>query len=306
MRIANNQYNAMMQTAFNTANSQMDAINLQLATGDQYTVPSQDPIATVQLARLSLEDTQITQYQSNISSLKSRLSSSEGYLRSISNDILSANDLVLQAANGSNTALDEAAIGTAVAPLIQSIMYTANTQDAEGHYIFSGTQTSTQPITYDATAAVGSRYQYAGDTNQQLVTVASGVTQPANVSLPDIATLLNQLDTAQADMSGTGPNPSNPNNTATNNDYETAVSGLATALGSITGKIADLGGQQNILDTINTNFQDVSASNATAAIALGQVNYAASYTQLNNYTIAVQAAQKAYGEVSKLSLFNAI
>jgi flagellar hook-associated protein 3 FlgL len=303
MRIATNQYNAMMQSALNTANSQMDAINLELATGQQYTVPSQNPVASVQLARLSLEDANITQYQANIGSLKSRLYTNETDLRSISNDILSANDLVLQAANGSNTADDEAAIGEAVAPLMQSMLYTANSQDAEGHYLYSGTLTNTPAITYDATAAVGSRYTFTGNSNQQLVTVASGVSQPANVSLPEMATLLNQLDTVQTDMSTPGVNV---NDATPHADMEAAISGLATALNSITGKIADVGGQQNILTTINTNFNNVSASNQQTAITLGQVNYAAAQTELSGYTIAVEASYKSYAEVSKLTLFNAI
>jgi flagellar hook-associated protein 3 FlgL len=303
MRIANNQYNSMMQTALNSANSQMAEINLELATGDQYTVPSQNPIATDQLSRLSRESADISQYQDNISTLKTRLSVNESYLSSISNDILSAHDLVLQAANGSNTSDDEAAIGTAVVPLMQSMLYTANSQNAEGHYLFSGTLTNTQAITYDATAAVGSRYTFTGNSEQQLVTVASGVSQPANVSLPDVATLLNQLDIAQTDMSTPG---ANPNDSTTSADLQNTLAALSTTLNSISGKIADTGGQQNILTTINTNFQNLSVSNQQSAVTLGQVNYADAYIELNGYQIAVQAAQKAYSDVSKLSLFNVI
>lgn len=303
MRIATNQYSDMMNSALNAATAQMNAINLRLATGDQYTVPSQNPIASVRLSRLSREEADISQYRDTISTLKSKLSNSESYLGGISNDILSAHDLIIQAANGSNTSADAASLGNALKPLMDSMLYTSNSQDAEGHYVFSGTQTNTPAITYNAAAAVGSRYTFTGDLNQQMVTVASGVTQPGNVSLPEMATLLNQLDIAQTSITTAGVNVNTP---AVHAQLDGALTGLSTTLDSISSKIADLGGQQNILTTIDTNFANVSLSNQQAAVTLGQVNYAAAYTELNGYTVAVQAAQKAYAQVSKLTLFSVV
>ncbi len=168
---------------------------------------------------------------------------------------------------------------------------------------FSGAQTSTPAITYNAAAAVGSRYTFTGNSNQQLVSVASGVTQPANVSLPEMATLLNQLDLAQNTLGTAGVDPSDP---ATHAQLDASLDAVATGLGVISGKIATLGGQQNILSTLNTNFSNVSLTNQQAASTLGQVNYADAYTQLSGYEAAVQAAQKAYSDVSKLSLFNVL
>ncbi len=303
MRIATNQYSDMMTTALATATSQMDAINQQLATGNEYTLPSQNPIASVRLSRLSREESDISQYQDNITTLQSKLSNSESTLNGISNNLLSAHDLLVQAANGVNSSPDEGAIAGSLQPLIDSIVYAANSKDDEGYYEFSGTQTSTPAITYNAAAAVGSRYTFTGNSNQQLVSVASGVTQPANVSLPEMATLLNQLDLAQNTLGTAGVDPSDP---ATHAQLDASLDAVATGLGVISGKIATLGGQQNILSTLNTNFSNVSLTNQQAASTLGQVNYADAYTQLSGYEAAVQAAQKAYSDVSKLSLFNVL
>jgi flagellar hook-associated protein 3 FlgL len=303
MRIATNQYSGMMTTALQTATAQMDAINLQLATGNQYTAPSQNPIATVRLTRFAREDADISQYQDNVSTLKSKLSNNESTLSGISNDILSAHDLLIQGANGANASSDTNSIAASLQPLMASILYAANSKDDEGYYEFSGTQTGTAAITYNAAAAVGSRYTFTGNSNQQLVTVASGVTQPANLSLPEMATLLNQLDSVHSALAAPGVNVSNP---AVQAQLGAALDAVATGLGAISGKIATLGGQQNILSTLNTNFSDLSLTNQQAATTLGQVNYADAYTQLSGYTAAVQAAQKAYSVVSKLSLYNVL
>jgi flagellar hook-associated protein 3 FlgL len=303
MRVATNQYAEMMTTALATATSQMDSINLQLATGDAYTVPSQDPIAYVRLSRLSRDESDIAQYQNNISTLQDRLSNNESILDGISKDILSAHDLLVQAANGANSAADEGAISTALQPLLSSIMYAANTKNDEGYYEFSGTLTSTPAITYNAAAAVGSRYTFTGNSNQQMVSVASGVSQPANLSLPEMATLLNQLDVAQNTLGTAGVNV---NSAPVQGQIDSAMDAVATGLGAISGKISTIGGQQNILTTMNTNFSNISLTNQQTASNLGQVNYANAYTELTGDQAAVQAAQKAYSDVSKLSLFNAL
>jgi flagellar hook-associated protein 3 FlgL len=303
MRIATNQYSDMMVTALQTATQQMDALNLELATGQKYTVPSQNPVVSVQLDRLSRTQADISQYQANITDLQNKLSNNESYLKSISNDILSAHDLIVQAANGSNTAADENAIASSLQPLIDSILYTANSKDAEGHYVFSGTMTNTQAITYNPAAAVGSRYTFTGNTNQQLVAVASGVTQPGNISVPEIATLLNQLDSGQSTLGTAGVNVNAP---AVSGLMATTLDTVESVLGTVSGTIATIGGQQNILNTMNTNFSDIGLTDQQQALTLGQVDYAQTYTELSGYTTAVEATQKAYSDVSKLTLFNVI
>jgi len=50
----------------------------------------------------------------------------------------------------------------------------------------------------------------------------------------------------------------------------------------------------------------VSLSNQQAMVTLGQLDYGAAAVQLNGYTTAVQATQKAYAKVSALSLFDLI
>ena len=49
-------------------------------------------------------------------------------------------------------------------------------------------------MSYNAAAPLGSRYSYTGNGQTQQVVVGNGVTQAANVTLPEVAPLLNQLD----------------------------------------------------------------------------------------------------------------
>jgi flagellar hook-associated protein 3 FlgL len=186
--------------------------------------------------------------------------------------------------------------GASLKSLQDSLFYASNTKDQEGRYLFSGTASSTPAVTYDPTAAPGARYTFTGNTAKQDVVVGSGIKQAANVSLEEMATLLNQMD-ATATTLASGVNVNTP---AVHALIAANLDALDTAMNSIGFKIAGLGGAQNILSTLDSNHANVSLSNQQAAIDIGQLDYGDAATQLNSYTTALQATQKAYAKVSQL------
>ena len=301
LRISSQQYYDIVTTALNGDQSDISNILTQLSTGQEYTLPSQNPVATVQLLSLTSEQDSITQYQSNIQTVTNQLSSSESYLTGMVNDIESARDLLVEAANGSNSQVDENSIAGSLAPIISSILASANIQNSEGTYIFSGTLTNTPTITYNAAAAVGAQYTWTGNNGTQLVNVNTGMAQPANVTLPTVANLLNALGIVQNTLSSPTVDVSNPTTNAT---IEGAVNTLDSVLNDVNSTIASIGGTQNIIGTLNSNLQDLSVANQSAADSIGQVNYAEAETSLSSYNTALEATQKAYASVSQLSLWN--
>lgn len=303
MRIASTQYHATMNTALQNASARLELILQKMASGQKYMLPSENPIASVRMSRLAREEATLDQYRENIAALRERLTRNEQYLDAMSADMLSARELMVWAADGSNTSADVNAMASSLQPLMDSIFFTANAQNAEGRYEFSGSATSTPTITYDPAAPVGARYTYTGNTDVQLVVVGNGVTQPANVALDEMAATLNQLDEVRAVL--TAPNVS-VNDPAVRAVISATMNALDGTLESISGKIATLGGSQNILTTLEENHSSVSLSNKQAALVLGQLDYADAAVKLNGYTTAVQATQRAYGAVSKLSLFDVI
>lgn len=303
MRIASTQYQATMNSALQQANARLAAITEKMASGKALTVPSDDPLTSVRLSRLTREEAALKQYQDNIGAVRTRLTQNEGYLDGMTSDMLQARDLLVGALDGSNSSSNLEAIASPLAALRDSLLFSANTRDQEGRYVFSGTATGTPTITYDATAAVGSRYTFTGNTESQNVVVGSGLTQAANTSVPELATLLNQLDSAAQVMQASGASTSNA---ATRATMASALDGIDVASDSVSSRIAKLGGAQNILSTLDANHSNVSLSNQQALIDLGQLNVGDAAMQLNAYTTALQATQKAYAKVSGLSLFDVI
>ncbi|HWK49871.1 MAG TPA: flagellar hook-associated protein FlgL [Steroidobacter sp.] len=303
MRIASTQYHTTMNSALQKASYRLEDILQKMASGEKYSLPSEHPVTTVRMSRLHREEAALDQFRDNISALQSRLTQNEVYLNSMSNDMLSVRDLLVWAGDGSNTSEDVSAMAQSLQPLLDSMFYVTNSADAEGRYIFSGTAVASPTVTYDGTAPVGSRYTFTGNTESQRVAVGPGVTQPSNVTLPEMAAMMNQLERVLTTLQTPGVNV---NEAAVRADITAAMGSLDSVIESISGRIAGLGGAQNILATLETSHANVSLSNKQAALTLGQLDYTDAAVKLNGYTTAVQATQKAYAQVSKLSLFDAI
>lgn len=303
MRIASTQYHTTMNTALQKASSRLEDILQKMASGEKYSLPSEHPVTTVRMSRLYREEAALDQYRDNIGALQGRLTQNEVHLTTMSNDMLSARDLLVWAADGANTPEDVAAMAGSLQPLLESMLYVTNSTDAEGRYVFSGTAVDSPTVTYNPAAPLGARYTFTGNTAAQRVAVGPGVTQPANVALPEMAALFNQLENALATLQIPGVDVDDP---AIRPQITGALDALDATIESIGGRIAGLGGAQNILATLETSHANVSLANQQAALTLGQLDYSEAAVKLNGYTTAVQTTQKAYAQVSKLSLFNAL
>jgi flagellar hook-associated protein 3 FlgL len=303
MRIATSQYQSTMTQALQLNQERLSRITQQMASGQRIMVPSDDPVDSVRLSRLQREESAVTQYRDNIAAVKVRLSKNEGYLSNMVNDMMSGRDLMVWSSDGSNTPADLAAMVTPLQSLRDSLFYSANTVDQEGRYVFSGTLTATAPIAYDPAAAAGARYSYAGNTNSQNVVVGNGITQVANDNVQGLEQLLNQIDQTIATLSTPGANANDP---AVRAVLTANLDGFDTALNLISGKIAVLGGSQNILSTLDANHANVSLSNQMAITDIGQLDMGQASIDLNGYSTALQATYKAYSRIGQLSLFSAL
>ncbi|MFZ6647522.1 flagellar hook-associated protein FlgL [Undibacterium sp. TJN25] len=303
MRIASSQYESTMLRSLQLNQGKTSSLTAQMASGQKIMLPSDDPITSVRLSRLTREEAAVSQYRDNIGSLKIRLQQGEAYLTGMTNDMQEARDLLVWASDGGNASADLTSMVNSMQSLKDSIFYTANSRDTEGNYVFSGTATNQPALSYDPAAPVGSRYTYTGNSGQQDVAVGNGITQTANTNVQGLETLLNQMDATITTLQVPGVTPNDP---AVRAVLAANLDGMDTAMGSVSIKIATFGGTQNILSTLDTNHSNVSLSNKTALLDLGELDYSAAAIDLNGYTLALQATQKAYAKVSGLSLFNAL
>ena len=301
MRIATSQYHMTMSRTLQAAQARLEHVMQQMATGQRVLLPSDDPVTTVRLSRIAREQAALSQYRDNIGALSVRLTQNETALDAGLQDLQQARDLLVWANDGANTAADLNAMSSQMVSLRDSLFYTANSRDQEGRYLFSGTASETPTITYDAAAPAGSRYTFTGNTATQQVAVGNKITQPANVSLPEMEALLNRLDLAAQTLQAPGVTMGDPATAAT---LRAALTGVDEAMHGLSARIAGLGGAQNILSTLDETHGNVGVAAQQAVVTLSQLDYGEAAIRLAGYTTALQATQKAYVRVSGLSLFN--
>jgi len=304
MRVTNQQLSMTMLSTLRASNSKTADLMAKMASGQRVQRASDDPIAAVRLLMLERDTSVLTRFQKNIDTLSVRLQKNEAHLDGMLDTVMSAHDTLLAAADGSHSAADLNAMAGPLRTLLDNLKQAANAKDGDGNYLFSGTQTDTAPIAYDPTAPAGSRYSFAGNSEQQDVVIGHGVTQTANVTVDHLADVLNKLELAVEAMEDPALDPGDP---ALRNLLTAGIESLMNnGINALSAKIAHLGGAQNTLTLMNDNHAAQLIANGQATSLVGELDFADAIDQLNNYMTAMKGTYEIYGRMKKMSLFDAI
>ena len=189
MRITNSQITSMMHNSMNASSAELGKLMQQMATNKRILLPSDDPIASVRVLRVQREEASLEQFRKNIANVSGSLSTQEANLKSTSDAMLNVRDLLLWAANGSNTSEDLAAMAGELSIIEDTIFSFANVRDEEGRYLFSGTLSDTPALSFDAATQT---YSLTGNDKHRQAAVANGVLDVATNN----STNLRRLSTA--------------------------------------------------------------------------------------------------------------
>ena len=302
MRITNSQITSMMHNSMNVSSAELGKLMQQMATGKRILLPSDDPIASVRVLRVEREEASLEQFRKNIANVSGSLSTQEANLKSTSDAMLNVRDLLLWAANGSNTSEDLAAMAGELSIIEDTIVSFANVRDEEGRYLFSGTLSDTQALTFDAATQT---YSLTGNDKHRQAAVANGVLVDENVTAASVygtgVGMLNEL----RDLINTLQDPAlDATDPAVRQQIVDTMAALDDAHGRVLGSITDLGGRQNALTLLTDSNEDVSLVNQKIEGELSQLDYAGATIDLNNYQLALGATQKTYLKINEMSLFS--
>jgi len=301
MRISNAQITAMMHSSMNTSSEKLGKLMQQMATGERMLMPSDDPISAVRVLRIQREEATLTQYRTNIANVSGNLSKQEANLKAASDTMLNVRDLLLWAANGSNTSEDLAAIANEMGNLERTILSFANVRDEEGRYLFSGTLSDRPAITFDAATQ---SYGLTGNDQYRQAAVANGVLVEENVTAAQVfgggVGMLNDLNTLVKMLADPALDANDP---AVQASISATLNSLDKTHGDLLGAVSELGGRQNTLTLLSSSNEDVSLVNQKIDGELSQLDYATASIDLNNYQLSLQATQKTYLKINGLSLF---
>ncbi|HDS9360332.1 TPA: flagellar hook-associated protein FlgL [Enterobacter cancerogenus] len=303
MRISSLYNSDAMLAQLGVNGTRMSKLMEQMSTQKRINVPSDDPVAATRLVQLNREQAAIKQYQNNITGLSGALSSQEAHVTAMSNQLLSMNDKLLAAANGTHSTEDMAGFGAELSSMLDSLVASINAQNESGGYLFSGTKTDTKPVVWDETQG---KYVYQGNSGSRETTVANGVNVTENTHVVgafsgsgDDLEMLNKLKALSDKMQ-------DPNVPA--GDYQDELNEMISLSGNARDKVAaiftDLGGRQNRLTMLSDAHTDVSMANDQVVRDLSDTDWATTSINLQLFTNSVQITNKAYSMISQLSLFS--
>jgi flagellar hook-associated protein 3 FlgL len=271
MRISTAEITSQAIQAIDNQSSALQTTQNEVSTGIAVQNAADNPVAASQIVQLSQQQAQLTQYGTNLQSAQTRLSLEESSLSSATTTLQSIRDLAVQAGDATLDDSDRAQIATQIQTQIQALIGTANTQDSNGEYLFSGYSSQTQPFVTDSAGNVS----YEGDSGSRLIQITP------NQSVADSDT------GATAFM----------NVAAGNGTFTTAATTANTGSGSIdTGSVVDsaqwVPDNYTLSFTSPTNYQVTDTTTGTTVVANGAYT-SGSAIQFDGVEVTVSGAPAA-------------
>lgn len=281
----------------NQSLNRLQTTQQEMSSGKKINQPSDDPYGTGLALQLNGDLAGLNDYSRNVSDGTAWTQAATGSLSNIDNMVQRVRELVVQAANGTNSPSDMADSAAEVDQLIDAIKQDANTQ-YNGQYIFSGTATTTPPYQSGATDT------YGGNSGTVSRLVGPGATVQVNANLggvlgngqaadPSGGNLLYTLRQISVDMKG-------GNSAALSGD----LSGLDTNLNSLTQLEANVGAATNRLNLAASRIQDLQAADTQSLSDVQDADLAQTSIDYSTEQAAYQAALRASASILQDSLMN--
>lgn len=172
---------------FNNMQASIAKSMKQISSGNKLTSPADNPAAAAQVLITQQASSLNTQYGVNRQNAATSLNTADGILSGVTKLMQSLASQIVQAGNGSLNASDKATMAQQFQSQLDQLMNLANSKDANGNYLFSGTATSTAPYSVSSNGALYNGNQVVqmlqADSSQQLAVTMAGNTIFGNIQV---------------------------------------------------------------------------------------------------------------------------
>lgn len=149
MRVTQSMLSNNMLLNLNNSYGKMSKLQDQITSGSKITRPSDDPVVAVKGMGYRRDLGRVEQYTRNMNEVNNWLDTSDESLNQVGEQMKKVRELVIQAANDTNTPDERAKIKSEIDQIQKQLQDVANTKIGD-RYIFSGTKTG-QPLFINGT-----------------------------------------------------------------------------------------------------------------------------------------------------------
>ena len=168
MKVSTQLFNKQQVDRFGKLNEDIQSLQSKISTGKNIIQASDDPIGAVELSGLQQVKERFNQYSRNADNAINRLTIADNALQAITNLMVRAKELSIQAANDTFGAQDREALALEIIEMKEEMLSIANSTDSSGAFIFGGYHTGTQPFEKNSKGII----EYKGDRGTNSVAVS--------------------------------------------------------------------------------------------------------------------------------------
>ena len=305
MKISTSQLFDNSVNQMNRQQSKIAEMQAKLASGKQIVKPSDDSEKSAVIQRLQTAIDRQSVYERSLDTAENRLASEESALMSAERILQRIRQLAVQGNTDTLSVDDKEILANEITSLREELLSLANTQDANGNYVFAGSNVQAKAFDVNADGDIiyqGDRTQTSVDISDQrrLVLNRAGdevfasVDRVVDGDTQDISFFKVIDDFAQA--------LATDDEDALNlglEEISSITEGMGASIADLGSRISTVNNQREILEDTNLRYQDL-LSNAQ------DLDYATAVTKLSAELLSLEAAQASFAKISQLSLFNYI
>jgi flagellar hook-associated protein 3 FlgL len=305
MKISTSQLFDNSVNQMNRQQSKIAEMQAKLASGKQIVKPSDDSEKSAVIQRLQTAIDRQSVYERSLDTAENRLASEESALMSSERILQRIRQLAVQSNTDTLSVDDKEILANEITSLREELLSLANTQDANGNYVFAGSNVQAKAFDVNADGDIiyqGDKTQTSVDISDQrrlvlnragdevfmsVDRVVDGDTQ--NISFFKVIDDFAQaLATDDEDALNLGLE-----------EISSITEGMGASIADLGSRISTVNNQREILEDTNLRYQDL-LSNAQ------DLDYATAVTKLSAELLSLEAAQASFAKISQLSLFNYI
>ena len=178
MRISTSEFLLGSLNTMLTQETTVNQLNEEISSGQSLTDPTTNPAGAGLVLNLSDEINHLTFDNNNANAATQSIQSGISVLQQVTTVLNQVRQTAAQAANGTTTAADRTSFVNVVQDALQELVQLANTQGADGSYLFSGSKAATTPFSQLSNGQV----IYDGDGGRNQVEIAPNLDVPVSLS----------------------------------------------------------------------------------------------------------------------------
>jgi len=296
---------------FDRASKQMVNIQNDLAKSQQEIAaqkqvlnPSDAPNQAATITRLKSVIARQDTYTNALSQVQIRLDSESSNLSNASEVLVRIKELAIQANNGSQGTVSRLAIATEMKGLRDQLLSVANSTDASGNFIFSGSKVNVKAFTEDAKGNV----EYTGDQTRMNVAVGEQRTLPLNRPGTNAFVRVVRMDPVTKQEDGVGFFKAIDDliggvKAGTSSLMQRGLTEMDALHSGVVLAQAEVGTDMKVVEQQGAVVDDTKLSLSVALSKVDDLDMTTAVTHMQKLMLSLEAAQSTFAKTSQMSLF---